>query len=155
MEHHHRRGDAEHQAGQQLRTQQRVGRQVDDSGDEQQEGRLQGAGELVHFEHLGGPTRVSETGVLIGMCISFAVSTPFPWSVYENCHHHCRAVTVTFTTLPVGFLARLKMVATVGTAITARMSAGMTVQLISRTELPCTCLTARSSPGFSRNRSAT
>ena len=62
-------------------------------------------------------------------------------SVYLNCHHHCLPTTVTWTTSgPVGFLARLKIVATVGTAITARISAGMIVQLISSTVLPCDLL---------------
>ena len=47
------------------------------------------------------------------------------------------------------------MVATVGTAMTARISAGMIVQPISSTVLPWICFGLRSSPGCSRNRSAT
>ena len=62
----------------------------------------------------------------------------------------------TWTTLgPFGILARLKIVATVGTAITARIRNGMIVQLTSSTMLPWVCTGLRSSPGRSRNRIAT
>jgi len=55
----------------------------------------------------------------------------------------------------VGFFARSNTVATVGTAITARISAGMIVQLISSALLPCDCTGSRVSPFFTRKRNAT
>ena len=105
--------------------------------------------------HNGGPTSVSATGVLTGMCSSFAVMMFVP-SSYVNCHHHWRALTVTCSTPgPLGCFASEKMSVMVNTAMTARISAGMTVQLISSAVWPCVCTGRRSSPGFTRNRNAT
>ena len=80
---------------------------------------------------------VSTTGWCTGMCISLAVKNCAPLSVYSYCQNHWRASTFTWMTFgPFGILARLKMVATVGTAITARIRNGMIVQLTSRTMFP-------------------
>ncbi len=54
-----------------------------------------------------------------------------------NCHHHCLPSTWTCSTSgPFGSLARSKIVAIVGTATTARISAGTIVHPISSGVLP-------------------
>ncbi len=77
-----------------------------------------------------------------GIASSFAVTT---FSLgYWNCHHHCLPTTLTLiVSAAAGARATSKIVAIVGTAITARITAGMIVHVISSGVLPCTCFTLR------------
>src|SRR5215213_2503448 len=71
----------------------------------------------------------TKTSRPVGITNSSAVTT-FA-SGYVNSHHHCLPTTWTSSAWSVGFSARSKIVATVGTATIASSSAGSTVQPIS------------------------
>src|SRR3954451_23614895 len=74
----------------------------------------------------------------VGMTISSAVTIgPFgpAWPGYWNSHHHCWPITVTSRVF-VGSLARSNTVLIVGTATTARMTAGMIVHVTSSLGAP-------------------
>jgi surfeit locus 1 family protein len=97
-------------------------------------------------------SRVRKTGVPVGMCSSLAVTMPS--SSYSNCHQNWAPTTWTFIASE-GRSLSVKIVATVGTAMTARMTAGRMVQPISSRVLPCTWRGTSSSSGPRRRNLTT
>ena len=83
----------------------------------------------------------------VGTSMSPAVTRLY--SGYRNSHHHWCPITSITRGLSVGTSAVLKIVWTVGTAMNARMTAGMTVQTISSVVLPWVCA-GSASPGLPR-----
>ncbi len=77
---------------------------------------------------------LSETVRPTGTCNSLAVVRLY--SGYRNSHHHWWPTTSMVSRLPVGLVFSLKIAFTVGTAIIARIRAGITVQMTSTTVFP-------------------